>query len=704
MSKTNSLKINSSDKKIALQNALASIQKQFGSGSIMQMDGSYREDVEVCSTGSLTLDMALGVNGLPYGRIVEIFGPESSGKTTMTLQTIAQAQKNDKTCVFIDAEHAFDPIYAKNLGVNLDELYVSQPSSGEEALEITEKMISSGAVDLIVIDSVAGLVPRAELEGEMGDSHVGLQARLMSQALRKLTGIAKKQNTLVIFINQIRMKIGVMFGCLHADTEIPFVDGRVFTIKDIVDNKITGKVYSLNEETGLLEEKEIIDWHHNGNVDSGADYLEITAEILDEQTKEVQSKLIATRTTKNHKVYTTNRGWIESKDLNIDDVLISLDERSKKNQLVEIVKGVLLADFNANISKLNEEMENNKNNNFDNYLISKIHALSVLDVESIKKEMYKESGKLKPKKINIGNTALTTWFVESGFIESDDSILFKNATKKHSKVLDFFGIDSEIKCFKDENTGEIIKCLWVKKQKSLNKLYNILKSELDKGLVEYFGLRCFFSNREWDLFAKNEFNNTKIVSAKIINIQELSDIQMNGEFGKYDITVEDNHNYLAGSNGNGVIVHNSPETTTGGNALKFYASVRLDIRRTGQIKKGEDIIGNETKVKVIKNKVAPPFKEAVFDILYGQGVNQTAEILDLAVKFGLVQKSGAWYSYNGGKIGQGKDNSIVWLNENEDVKNTLHSQIINLNKNSDILDMNKEDIEYEKSQNPNGED
>lgn len=705
MSKNNSLKVDSSDKKIALQNALASIQKQFGSGSIMQMDGSYRADVEVCSTGSLTLDMALGVNGLPYGRIVEIFGPESSGKTTMTLQTIAQAQKNNKTCVFIDAEHAFDPIYAKNLGVNLDELYVSQPSSGEEALEITEKMISSGAVDLIVIDSVAGLVPRAELEGEMGDSHVGLQARLMSQALRKLTGIAKKQNTLVIFINQIRMKIGVMFGCLHADTEIPFADGRVFTIKDVVDNQITGKVYSLNEETGLLEEKEIVDWHYNGDVDSASDYLEITTEILENKTKEVQGKLTATRTTQNHKVYVLQRGWIEAKDLNIDDVLISLDERSKKNQLVEIVKGILLADANANINKqFNEEMESNKNNNFDNYLISKIHALSVLDIESIKKEMYKKSGKLKPKKINIGNTALATWFIESGFIESDDSVLFKNATKKHSKVLDSFGIDSEIKCFKDENTSEIIKCLWVKKQKSLNKLYSILKSELDKGLVEYFGLRCFFSDREWDLLAKNKFNENETVLAKILNIQELSDIQMNGEFGKYDITVEDNHNYLAGSNGNGVIVHNSPETTTGGNALKFYASVRLDIRRTGQIKKGEDIIGNETKVKVIKNKVAPPFKEAVFDILYGQGVNQTAEILDLAVKFGLVQKSGAWYSYNGGKIGQGKDNSIVWLNENEDVKNTLHSQIINLNKNSDILDMNKEDIEYEKSQNPNGED
>ena len=322
----------SEDKSKALAAALAQIEKQFGKGSIMKMDGSHQdENLEVVSTGSLGVDLALGVGGLPRGRIVEIFGPESSGKTTLCLETIAQCQKNGGVCAFIDAENAFDPIYARKLGVKVEELMVSQPDTGEQALEICDMLVRSGGVDMVVIDSVAALVPKAEIEGDMGDSHVGLQARLMSQALRKLTGHIKKTNTLVIFSNQIRMKIGVMFG--------------------------------------------------------------------------------------------------------------------------------------------------------------------------------------------------------------------------------------------------------------------------------------------------------------------------------------------------------SPETTTGGNALKFYASVRLDIRRTGQIKKGDDVIGNETKVKVIKNKVAPPFRQAEFDILYGEGVSWEGELIDLGVKYDIVEKSGAWYSYNGAKIGQGKDNVRVWLKENPDVANEIDSKI-----------------------------
>jgi len=309
------------EKAKALQAALAQIEKQFGKGSIMRLgEGEVIEDIEVVSTGSLGLDIALGVGGLPRGRVVEIYGPESSGKTTLTLQVVAQMQKMGGTCAFIDAEHALDVQYAQKLGVNLQELLISQPDTGEQALEIVDALVRSGSVDLVVIDSVAALTPKAEIEGEMGDSLPGLQARLMSQALRKLTGTIKKTNTMVIFINQIRMKIGVMFG--------------------------------------------------------------------------------------------------------------------------------------------------------------------------------------------------------------------------------------------------------------------------------------------------------------------------------------------------------SPETTTGGNALKFYASVRLDIRRIGSIKKGEEVIGNETKVKVVKNKVSPPFKTAEFDILYGEGISRECEIIDMGVENKVLEKSGAWYAYQGEKIGQGKDNAREFLREN----------------------------------------
>lgn len=330
------------EKKLALKAAMAQIEKQFGKGTIMSMDGPA-EDIEVLPTGSLQLDIALGVGGLPRGRIIEIYGPESSGKTTMTLHAIANAQKDGLTCAFIDAEHALDVNYAQALGVNLSELLISQPDTGEQALEIVDKLVNSGAVDLIVVDSVAALVPKAEIEGEMGDSLPGLQARLMSQALRKITGTAKRNETTIIFINQLRMKIGVMFG--------------------------------------------------------------------------------------------------------------------------------------------------------------------------------------------------------------------------------------------------------------------------------------------------------------------------------------------------------SPETTTGGNALKFYASVRLDIRRIGAIKKGDQNIGNETRVKVVKNKVSPPFKEVVFDILFGEGVSKTGEIIDLAVQHNLMEKSGAWYAYNGAKIGQGRDNTREYLKSNPAVCDEIEQLI--RKKVSDIIAKNK---------------
>jgi len=320
------------EKAKALAAALAQIEKQFGKGSIMRLgEGEVIADIQVVSTGSLGLDIALGVGGLPRGRVVEIYGPESSGKTTLTLQVIAEMQKQSGVCAFIDAEHALDAQYAQKLGVNLQELLISQPDTGEQALEIVDALVRSGSVDLIVVDSVAALTPKAELEGEMGDSLPGLQARLMSQALRKLTATIKKTNCMVIFINQIRMKIGVMFG--------------------------------------------------------------------------------------------------------------------------------------------------------------------------------------------------------------------------------------------------------------------------------------------------------------------------------------------------------SPETTTGGNALKFYASVRLDIRRIGNIKKGEEIIGSETKVKVVKNKVAPPFKTAEFDILYGEGISREGEVIDMGVEAKILDKSGSWYAYNGEKIGQGKDNAREFLRENRDIALEIENKV-----------------------------
>jgi recombination protein RecA len=344
------------NRKKALATALGQIERQFGKGAVMRMGDAVAKNVDVISTGSLNLDIALGIGGLPRGRVIEIYGPESSGKTTMTLHAIAECQKMGGTAAFVDAEHALDPGYAEKLGVNIDDLLVSQPDTGEQALEIADMLVRSGAVDMVVVDSVAALTPKAEIEGDMGDSHMGLQARLMSQALRKLTANIKRLNTMVIFINQIRMKIGVMFG--------------------------------------------------------------------------------------------------------------------------------------------------------------------------------------------------------------------------------------------------------------------------------------------------------------------------------------------------------SPETTTGGNALKFYASVRLDIRRIGAIKKGDEIVGNATRVKVVKNKMAPPFKQAEFEIIYGEGVSHEGEIIDLGVQLGFINKAGAWYSYNDTKIGQGKENVRNYLKENPEIAETvekgIREQLLIPNKAKDEKDAAKVDVKEEK--------
>ena len=338
------------DKSKALESALGLIERNYGSGSIMRLGDNTTVNIEAISTGSLGLDLALGIGGLPKGRIIEVYGPESSGKTTLALQVVASAQKKDGICAFIDAEHALDPVYAKNLGVDVDKLLVSQPDAGEQALEIADTLVKSGAVDVLVVDSVAALVPKAELEGDMGDSHMGLHARLMSQALRKLTSSISRSNAMVIFINQIRMKIGVMFG--------------------------------------------------------------------------------------------------------------------------------------------------------------------------------------------------------------------------------------------------------------------------------------------------------------------------------------------------------SPETTTGGNALKFYASVRLDIRRIGQIKDKDQIVGNQTRVKVVKNKVAPPFKITEFDILYGEGISKAGEIIDLGVAEGFVEKSGSWYSFNGNRIGQGRENAKKFLLDNKEIADEIEGMIRKKNSTSEE---EQEQLEEEKS-------
>jgi recombination protein RecA len=490
----------------AVDAVIADITKRYGDGTIMRLGEAKHLQVDVVPTGSLGLDIAIGVGGMPRGRIVEIYGAESSGKTTLCLHVIAEAQKRGGLCAFVDMEHALDPNYAERIGVNIDTLFVTQPDTGEQALEITESLVRSGALDVVVVDSVAALVPRAEIEGEMGDSHVGLQARLMSQALRKLAGAVKQSNVCLIFTNQLREKVGVMFGCFHYSARVVLADGTTEKIGKIVTQKMDVEVMSYNVQTGIFEPKRVVNWFNNGKTEQ---FLQF---VVDSNQGRGRREF---GVTENHLMLTPD-GYRPAGELSVGDVVM-------------VAEPVEEADL----------------------------ALASLAV-------------------NVGGSASPSMVVSPAY---------------HPVAMPILSI----------------------KPKPVTR-----------------------------------------------------------NMSRYDIEVEGNHCYLV----DGVVVHNSPETQPGGRALKFYATVRLDIRKTETIKQGEDVVGSRTKVKVKKNKVAAPFKECDFDIMYFEGgISKTGEIIDLGVLLGLIEKRGAFFRYNDGLLGQGRENARQFLLENPAIALELENAI-----------------------------
>ncbi|NJO15197.1 MAG: recombinase RecA [Thioploca sp.] len=534
-------------KKLTLNNTLKQIEKQFGKGAVMRLGDVTALDVETVSTGSLGLDIALGVGGLPKGRVVEIYGPEASGKTTLTLQVAAEIQKKGGLVAFIDAEHALDRHYAEKLGINISELYLAQPNNGEEALEITDTLVRSGAFELVVIDSVAALTPKAEIEGDMGDSHMGLQARLMSQALRKLTANISRTNTLVIFINQIRMKIGVMFGCFADETPVVLADGSKESIGNIVTQRLPLKVLSYNQRTQSFESRRIVNWYDNGETDTFW-HFKVAA-----PGSQLYYQFACTA---NHQLLTPT-GYQAAGRLKVGDKLMTMVP-------FEILTRTESINWNSLPTKV---AGNNIEQTSHRYSLWQPISENSLHVN-----------------------------------EEDDLVVLSS------------------------------------------------------------------TNEQCDYFSPPTQRVWRAIPGSIVDIQKQSLQQPEHRF---DLEIEGHHNYVV----DGVIVHNSPETTTGGNALKFYASIRLEIRRIGGVKRGEEVIGNETRVKVAKNKVAPPFKEAVFDILYGEGVSHESELIELGTQCNVIDKSGAWYSYQGNNLGQGKENTRLYLKEHPELAQTIEEQI-----------------------------
>ena len=687
------------DRDKALESALLQIERQFGKGSVMRLGDETRVAVEVIPTGSIALDVALGLGGLPRGRIVEIYGPESSGKSTLALHAVANAQKAGGIAAYIDAEHALDPDYAKNLGVNTDALLVSQPDTGEQALEIADMLIRSGAIDIVVIDSVAALVPKAEIEGEMGDSHVGLQARLMSQALRKITGALNQTKTTAIFINQLREKVGVMFGCASWYTQVTLADGTRERIGKIVNQKMPVEVLSYDPNTGKMVPRKVISWFNNGRAD---EFLHFTVERSGGGTGHGRAIMDLTR---NHLVRTPG-GWREAGDVAVGDRVMLAQPILLSAMQVQVILGALLGD--GSLSKplrtddasarfrmghgakqaayldwkvsLLANIPHAKTANAKGAVFADFSPLA--ELAELREAVYFGDGKkhitwdyLK----NLTPLALAVWYMDDGsFTLRSKGVQERTAggTGRIEICVEAMspGSRDRLACYLRDTYGLHVKLEHRGARKMSVLRFSTSASEKFQKLIAPY----VHQSMEYKLLLRfrgqfavePEFTEPTIhpAPARVLDIRRKSDFPI---MSRYDIEVEGSHNYLA----DGIIVHNSPETTSGGKALKFYASIRLDVRRIETLKDGTDAVGNRTRVKVVKNKMASPFKSAEFDILYGIGISREGSLIDLGVEQGIVRKSGAWYTYEGDQLGQGKENARNFLRENEDTANEIEKRI-----------------------------
>jgi recombination protein RecA len=594
--------------------------------------------------------------------------------------------------VFIDAEHALDASYAQKLGVDIANLHVAQPDTGEEALEIADTLVRSAAVDIVVIDSVAALVPRAEIEGEMGDSHVGLQARLMSQALRKLTGSINKSNTCVIFINQIRMQIGVMFGCFHYDTRVMLADGTSEKIGKIVNQKLAVEVLSWNEKTGAIEPRPVVNWFNNGPAEQFIQF-------------EVEGGPAGRRhfaATPNHTILTPH-GEVSADELEVgSEVLVSVEDHAMTDDQLQVILGGSLGDGSLRkVSTHKASFRVGHGPKQAEYLHWKHDMLAPLasdvrptgngegfdtlalpSLAELRTQLYGEDGERSVSTAvldQIDARGLAVWYGDDGSFAGSfekwgngkaviyNTSLNKDARERVATSLERMGIgrprdDGRGFWFDSEQTSRFHALIAPYVHPSLE--YKLHPSQ--RGRFAWQPQMGNVALSGTDLDSRRVL---RAVPAKVVKKYIKPETR---SMHRFDIEVEGNHTYLV----DGVVVHNSPETTAGGRALKFYASVRLDIRRIQTLKEGETAVGNRTKVKVVKNKVAAPFREAEFDILYNQGISREGELIDFAVDKNVISRAGTWFSFGDERLGQGRENARMFLKEHADIRAKIEARLL----------------------------
>jgi recombination protein RecA len=678
-----------SEKTKAIDAAILQIEKQFGKGSIMKLGAEGTQSMDVIPSGSLALDLALGVGGYPRGRVIEIYGQEASGKTTLALHAVASVQKSGGTAAFIDAEHALDAGWARTCGVNTDELLISQPDNGEQALEIADTLVRSGAVDLVVIDSVAALVPKAEIEGEMGDAHVGMQARLMSQALRKLTGTISKTKTTVIFINQLREKIGVMFGCFSYGTRVTLADGSPAKIGQLVNQKSKVEVLTADLKTGEVLSRPIVNWFNNGATD---DFLSVT---VHRPSGNGRAYLHATP---DHEVLTPE-GFARVKDLRPGDpVMLAQWFRLSEFQR-DVIRGSLLGDGSLSAPKrphsrgvkfrLGHGVKQREYLRWKMSLLANIpgsywenedadsfwDSTPMPELYELRRTVYQLGVKLFDQKYldSLSPLALALWYLDDGNL----TIRGKRESGRIAICVEAMSIDTQhrLVAMLRDRFGIESKLHEVRHQAILR----MERDATDKFHAVIAG--CVPPSMEYKLLPKYRGRfavapvfsepDRRLVPAEIADIKPQPKRWGNRTSFRYDIEVEGTHNYLV----DGVVVHNSPITTTGGKALKFYASMRLDVAGIEQIKNGTDVIGRRVRVKVVKNKVAPPFRVAELEILAVEGISREGGLVDMGLLTGVVTKYGAWFNYGETRLGQGRENAKQFFRDHADIAAEVEAKV-----------------------------
>ena len=664
--------------------ALSLLNKKFGDGAVMTFNDTAIKKVEAISTGSLSLDLALGVGGLPLGRAVEIYGPESSGKSTICMQVCAQAQKQGYNVAYLDLENAFDPIYAKNLGIDLNNMLFSQPASGEEAFQIMETLLKEKLVNVIIFDSIAAARTNAEVNGEVGDNFIGRQAKLMSDGLKKITPLANAANCLCIFTNQLRMKIGVMFGCFTYNTRVCLADGTTEKIGKMVNSDKEYFVKSYNLETKKIENKKVIRKYNNGEF---LERFKVTA-------KKLKGNGIAKITVADDHTFITPNGEKHLSELKVNDRIYVSSLDFKNDMLESFIIGSILGD--GGIKSLKSKLSHRlafthsltqgeycdwKYNLLPDWFISckyitkkGLHGFETINLPHLNKYITckkKKDCRLTQEFIdNITPFALAIWYLDDGTFSGNYERYGhgkSTISAKHLTDEDLLLVANRIEelGFPRPTITKSKRLLWSGKN---NEAFQTKIASYVPSCMKYkINPRIAVSGDSLPKIETELFET--VAESEILTIEKLT-TNTRSPF-KYDLQIEDNSNYFVDN----ILVHNSPETTPGGEAMKFYASVRMRISRVIKPIEGKgEAIGNETKVKIVKNKVAPPFREAVFDIIYNKGVDVDKEILDMAVRFGFIQKAGAWFKYGEEKF-QGKNGVAEWLAENPETKEKLLNNI-----------------------------